>query len=424
MRELETFLRTAAPSLPWLPAWSRVLRGYEAEEGRLTPEGEAEMRAIGGRFRKRYARLLANETTKPTIAWSSSKERAVDSAAAFLDGYEAARRALAIQVAPSPAPAPTTHVLPEGEDHVVRYTKRHSAYIDFSARHKQAVFATLMSGHTTRASDIAGRMARKLGIPALRPELVRAIAEAAAFDNALGRQSSQFVRLLEPSDWPFLEAFDRAYRPVFEGCTRFRALAGPLVRDLATTLRAAKTGRAPVADLKFAHAQTLVPLLLLLGVEGNGLCPRRGEHVPGLSAMSPFAANFCVELFACNKSYDSKGYRKFLVRFRLHERYIAAVPALGEHGRDGIVPLDKLLDFFQEVIDEDTRYQQQQPRPAPTGEKNATASKGISTGITAKGSSTGISGAAPHGRAPLIGVVPSVVPVPAPTRALKQQVVE
>lgn len=346
MRDLERYLRANAAHLPWLPAWSRTLRSYEAAEGDLTPAGADEMRILGERFRARYAQLVGAAGAQPLLARSSSKRRAVESADAFLAGYKAVKVG-------HHAPDPDFRVLPVGDDRVVRYTERNTGYIDFSANHKQAVFDMLTSGKATRALQIARRMARTLGVPSMRPELVRVVAEAAAFDCAHGRKSmSPFVDLLEPDDSPFLEAFDRSYRPIIHNFAQFRSIASPLVRDLYATLKAAQAGRAPPADLKFAHSQTLVPFLILLGIDGNGLCKRRGEHVAGLVGMCPFAANFCVELFRSDDGCN------FWVRFRLQERYITSIPSLGDHGRDGVVPLERLLDFFQGVLEDEKRQHQ------------------------------------------------------------------
>lgn len=396
MRALEQYLRAAAPHLPWLAEWNRLLDAYEAAEGKLTVEGEAEMRALGERFRTRYACLLGVPGLgEQVVAWASAKQRAVESAGFFLQGFEAANRRSG---RPKEAGRPATTVLHEGEDAVVRYTQRHSEYTSFSARHKEAVFSALTSGKTKRATEIASRMAAQLGARELQPDHVRVVAEVAAFDLAHGRKAtSHFAQLLQPSDASFLEAFDRAYRPFWEGVSRYRAVAAPLIRELVDTLKLAKAGRAPGADLKFAHAQTLVPLLLLLGIEGNGLCPRRGEYVPGLSAMSPFAANFCMELFQTNARRAGQAL-KFLVRFRLHERYIASVPALGEHGRDGVVPLERLLDFFGAIIDEDSSVCK-----VNGGNKGATVAAGPG-----------------HGSMVPLAIGSNVVPVPGSARAVAE----
>lgn len=353
MRDLERFLRSTASHLPWLPDWSAVLRQYEAAEGDLTPAGRDEMRRLGYRFRVRYAALVGAPRAKPLKARSSSKRRAEESARAFLDGYRAAAVSLA-------APPPVLRVLPEGSDVVVRYTERNSGYIDFSASHKQAVYDMLTAGKEPRAVQIARRMAKSLDVPSMRPELVRVVAEAAAFDCAHGRDaSSPFLRMLEPEDSAFLESFDRVYRPIISVSHKFRTVAAPLVRDLCETLKSAKAGRAPPADLKFAHSQTLVPFLILLGIRDNGAPERRDGHfLPGLMGMCPFAANLAVELFRCSDG------RRFWVRLRLQERYITSIPALAEHVRDGAVPLEPLLDFFRSVLDEDAQQQQlQQPAP-------------------------------------------------------------
>jgi len=117
----------------------------------------------------------------------------------------------------------------------------------------------------------------------------------------------------------------------------------------------AAKGNATTADLKFGHSQTLVPFLTLLRIEGNGLDPRADHYEPGLVGMCPFAANLTVELFKGSSVHGNGTTRDYIVRFRLQEKYIAKIPALGEHGRNGNIPLDQLLAFFQQVIDAEER---------------------------------------------------------------------
>lgn len=105
------------------------------------------------------------------------------------------------------------------------------------------------------------------------------------------------------------------------------------------------------ADLRFAHAETLVPLLLLLGIRSNGLHPTHPDYRSGLAVMSPFAANLALELF---EDVDANsGKTVHFVRFRLNERYVERIPALKEQGANGVVLLDDLLAFFDRVLDDD-----------------------------------------------------------------------
>ncbi len=413
MRTLEAFLCDAAPNLPWLESWSSVLDGYESREGDLTPLGIAEMKAMGRRFQARYQHLVIALNSLPPLARSSSKRRAVESAAAFLDGY--------CSNLPADCPVPVTRVLGESEDHVVRYTERNPHYYDYSVHHKNELHERLKTGKSPRALLIARRMACHLGVNSLRPELVRVVAEAAAYDVAHGRgAASPFLRLLRRDDSPFLEAFDRSFRPYIHNFHQFRSIAAPLIRDLVNTLTAAADGRAPPADLKFAHSQTLVPFLILLRIDGNGLDTRSNEYVPGLVGMAPFAANFTVELFrkisnpvtnTPNRGRTGKlgpYLKEFVVRFRLQERYVTCVPALGEHGRDGTVTLDKLLEFFQGVIEEEENHARLQK-------------------VIAQGGAAGIRKSPSLPTAPVMSpVVPGVLPgsVPTASCAIEQRVFE
>lgn len=207
-------------------------------------------------------------------------------------------------------------------------------------------------------------------------EQIRVLAEAAAFDCAHGRADSLFAAVLTDKDIRYLEDFERRYRPFFVGHERFGSVTAPLVQDLMDSLTAVveklRAGEPYVAcDLLFSHAEACVPLTLLLGIESNALPAGDPRYRTGLSAISPFAANITVELFAPEnglprerKNEEGTGGEEvetgpFRVRFRLHERYID-IPALGEHGK-GFIDLDKLLEFWRSVV-EDHRLSQEESR--------------------------------------------------------------
>jgi len=349
MKQLKAFLEASFDTQPaWLLDWGIVLDNYSESPGDLTRQGWQEMGDIGARFHTRYLDLLSVPDSSP-LAWTSSKSRAVESSRAFLSGYGRIAHGKHM---------PSTHILSEAEDNVVRYTERNTQYLDYSVTHKAALYEMLTSGKSPRAVQIARRMARALDVPYMRPELVRVVAESAAFDVAHGRQStSAFLPLLRTHDSPFLEAFDRESRAYIHNAAMFRTIAAPLIRDLVRNLTLAAKGKATTADLKFGHSQTLVPFLTLLRIEGNGLDPRAENHEPGLVGMCPFAANLTVELFKRSNVHGNGTTRDYTVRLRLQEKYVAKIPALGEHGRDGNIPLDQLLAFFQQVIDAEKKQQ-------------------------------------------------------------------
>ncbi|KAI0567104.1 Histidine phosphatase [Gracilaria domingensis] len=189
------------------------------------------------------------------------------------------------------------------------------------------------------------------------PGLIRSVVEAGAFENAHGRfDRSAFCSVLTPKDTAILELFEKYHRPFFQQLDRFRAVAAPLVADLAQSLRAsaAQAGDPDVnaADLRFAHAETLVPLLILLGIDGNGMATDSPQYRSGLSAFSPFAANLAFELY---EQQGDAGKTHF-VRLRLHERYVECIPVLGEHGASGVVPLQVLLDYFDDILEEGMHF--------------------------------------------------------------------
>lgn len=386
MQSLKSWLRDALPfpQPSWLDRWSRDLAHYNQNPGLLTTEGEQELWHIGQRFAQNYATSLHRVGGAVRVR-SSYKTRAVASARAFLEGYlqtcqdanlpmpwafqepdidsgsdsdSDPDRSNTAQDSSSESSAddePLVEVLPIGRDAILRFFEQHAEYARFIIDHKATMQRDAARGTLCHLfKDLASRIAASLGVVGpMNVEYVRIVAEACAFHYAHGRAaSSPFCMAISENDVALLELIERRYRPFFKAHERFRAVAAPLVEDLVASLTActnpSSNTPAFAADLRFAHAETLVPLLLLLGIQTNGLPAEDPDFRAGLCGMSPFAANLAIELY---EATENSGVSYF-VRFRLHERYVERIPALGEHGRTGVVLLEHLLAFFEQVLDE------------------------------------------------------------------------
>lgn len=260
---------------------------------------------------------------------------------------------------------PHIQVLEAGKDSSLRFFEHHKGYAEFAREHKSRQRSLLLAqrlySSRSRHARLASRIAAAFEVPkeCLMSEHVRVLAESSAFDSAHGRTHSPLAGVLDDDDLRHLERFERRYRPFFEGHDRYGSVTAPLVKDLMDSLLSVRdnyTADTPfvAADMRFAHAETLMPLLLLLQIDSDGLPSRYGERKTGLSAMCPFAANLAIELFAPSSYAPHEGFR---VKFRLHERYVSSVPALGKDGDrpDGFVLLDKLVEFFEGVLEENRR---------------------------------------------------------------------
>ncbi|CAN8063369.1 unnamed protein product [Agarophyton chilense] len=406
---LQTWLHSVLSPIPlWLHQWSAQLHEYRASPGSLTSHGHQELHAIGSRFARLYARAL-HDVGNTVRLRSSYKERAISSARAFLDGYRHTcstnrlpqPNTLVVEENTPPATPPPSilsesseqsevpeplsaefdhdtqstpneyssdastdeqtllEILPSGRDKVLRYFEHNAEYAQFALHHKALTLRHLSRGPLLPiATQMAQRISNGLGASqTMDPSLIRPVAEAGAFENAHGRlDHSVFCRVLTPKDTAILELFEKYHRPFFQQLDRFRAVAAPLVADLAQSLRAsaACAGDADVhaADLRFAHAETLVPLLILLGIDGNGMIRDSPDYRFGLSAMSPFASNLAFELY----EQESGAGRTHFVRLRLHERYVEGIPALKGYERSGMVPLQVLLKFFDGILEEGKHF--------------------------------------------------------------------
>ncbi|GAB0496961.1 hypothetical protein MMPV_008282 [Pyropia vietnamensis] len=194
------------------------------------------------------------------------------------------------------------------------------------------------------------RVATALGtdaaaLPPLCPMLLGALAEAAAFDLGAGVRGSRLVSLLSRADAEAVEAAEARVRPFTAAHDHLPAVAAPLCADILAALGAcvptapgvgdsggggrhdggdgARANVTPppryVADVRFAHAETLIPLLLLFGFR------------PPLSALSPFGGNLTLELYAPPPGSGAP----HRVRFRLHELYVGGGGGEDVHGHRG-----------------------------------------------------------------------------------------
>lgn len=264
---------------------------------------------------------------------------------------------------PHIVPRPRIDVMAPGDDAPLRFFDYHPEYAAFVRAHKieqrtrisrsPSVAAFLNGGCKDSKLSLGARLAAAFGVDTsvdenatcLHSEHVRVLAEAAAFDCAHNVEDSVFTHALTQADIRNLEGCEERYRPFFAGHEKFGTVTAPLVQDLMSSLEAvvekARRGEPHIAcDLSFSHAEALVPLCLLLGINN----PTEPGAKVGLSKISPFAANITIELFAPEDEGDN-----FTVRFRLHERYLTSIPALGVDGV-GYIPIGRLLDFCRKVL--------------------------------------------------------------------------
>jgi hypothetical protein len=263
---------------------------------------------------------------------------------------------------PQPVDPPRIQVLGVGDDCSLRFFAHHSGYAAFARQHKvdqRSRMSLSRRRHPrSKGGHLAARLATAFGAHSdcLTDEHVRIMAEAAGFDYAHFCEHSLFIDILQDDDLRYLEGFEKRYRPFFKGHKQFNFVSAPLVEDLLDSLLSVvesfKANRPFVlADLRFAHAETLVPFLLLLGIHSGDMLGTDAKAFKGLSAMSPFAGNLAIELYAPAPDAPADAFR---VRFRLHERYVTSVPALGEDGttKDGFIALGKVIMFFQNVLEQ------------------------------------------------------------------------
>ncbi|KAG8470774.1 hypothetical protein KFE25_009195 [Diacronema lutheri] len=308
----------AAPLPPFVERWAPTPH----PPGALAPLGELELGALGARLRA----LLGPATLvrgRAQVRWTSSN-RTRASANAFLAPFaQRERGAAAWLLARGMADDPLLRFF----DACPRYERSLRSEATMAAADAFAAGAEMTAARRALGDALGLAPA---AAPLLSAEDVVLVAKACALELILshGCDAADWCALLMRAP-PALSASGQLedVRKYFErgpGVALNFMLSTELVRHIFARLAAAA---APVhgdgfgADLLFAHAETLLPLLAALGLPAASLprshgARRSGAYPNGTCALSPYAANLALILYRCS----AQGAPAEQLRVLLNER--------------------------------------------------------------------------------------------------------
>lgn len=278
--------RLLASRLSWLRSW----RSPFARADDLAARGVRELRAAGGRLAHRLGGPLGQADYD---ARSTHVRRAARSGIAFCQGLEA-----------DDAAVPFVSMEPRRGDGLLRPFQTCAPFVaalkNASQLQHEAFAAKLFPG-------IAARLRAQTGVAGLGPADVPLFWETCAYESSLFNVSTSFCSLFNESEhhamafWVDLATYYRRGYGNPESVHLSRALG----REMAAFLTTPSKKR---ALLRFAHAETVMPLLVFLGLfrDASPLLASDAEGVWrhrqwSTTLVCPFQANVAVYVAQCGR---------------------------------------------------------------------------------------------------------------------------
>jgi len=307
------------------PDWLKTVeRPYNIEQaGLLTELGKREMLELGSRLWTVYGEQGRLNRTRVR---STFKERAQESARQFARGWFGGGNAgvsLASRVEVHPK-------VPR--DRVLRFFEC-QAYNAYRAKLKQHREENLPHFNLL-AKDISKRLSLQRPIA---PAIARTIMHSCMYDIARDVDCSRFCRLLTPEEVLMVESAEEDFESFRSAHEKFPWVAAPLLEDILQSIKSAASGSPSCvqADVRIAHAETLVPLVLLFDLKESE--DQGWQCRSWIASTSPMGANVAFELYEMRNE-------QLIVRIRLNERYVQRIGSCG--GKD-YCTIDEIEDLYK-----------------------------------------------------------------------------
>ena len=285
--------KVGASSLPWLRQWKNPFS--DADD--LVARGLAELRGAGGRLAARLGLerpLSGREVEQLYDARSTQVRRAARSGVAFCEGLER-----------NPASAPYVWMEDERRDHLLRPFKLCKPYV--ASLKQPAVLRQHVAFADAYFPAMAARLQNVTGLPRVSARDVGLFWEVCAYEQALFRVSDRFCTLFSEHDnemlsyWSDLSFYYR--RGYGNNLTHLLPVA--MADEMHSFFFGAQPR--PRALLRFAHAETVMPLFVFLGLfrDAQPFTAATPERVWrqrrwNTSRICPFEANVALHRTVCS----------------------------------------------------------------------------------------------------------------------------
>lgn len=310
---LERFLNAYKEDLKleWLKTW-RAPFAME-DEGLLCGRGVAELRALGLNASRDFRAAVLPYNANEVAFTCTFKSRTAQSASAFGNAMVGDGGATPVAVLSQS----------REDDIVLRFFENCPRYAKAVRDNPQAM-AEAEAWLSANIASVAKRVAARTGLrePLLvkNPAVVSTMWSACQSEYVVNNDVVHWCSVFDAEDARILEFYDdlAAYHVKAYGNPLNYQIAAPLIADIIANLRrnaAATPDDVPVrANLRFAHAETTLPLGALLGLHrapGEYLAANMSldaidARTWRFSAASPLAANFAFAQYACDGAAETQ----------------------------------------------------------------------------------------------------------------------
>ncbi|XP_028264605.1 multiple inositol polyphosphate phosphatase 1b [Parambassis ranga] len=293
--------------------WLRDIRGSweswytEDMDGQLVMKGRDDLRQLARRLATLFPALLAEENRWRMSFLTSSKHRCVSSVEAFQEGL--------LQHWGHHEAAPEySHQV---DDELMRFFERCRGYVEGVENNRTALLEVERFKNGEEMEGVRRRMAEKLGLPHHRitPDLVEAAFFLCSYELSIKSVHSPWCFLFDESDAKVLEYKSdlKQYWKRSHGHAISSLSSCPLFHHIFRTLdkagRPRRSTEAPPepASILVGHAETLLPLLSLLGLYKDQTPPTASNYQSQqsrhfrTSRIVPYAANLLFVLYDCQR---------------------------------------------------------------------------------------------------------------------------
>ncbi|XP_001374318.2 multiple inositol polyphosphate phosphatase 1 [Monodelphis domestica] len=349
-------LRTGPPGPGLASALARWPLAYEDwMDGQLVDKGNQDMRQLATRLATRFPTLLGRAGPASVRFVTSSKPRCVDSASAFAQGLWEQLH----PERPAPDPADMEWGPPRVNDKLMRFFDHCEKFLVEVEKNDSALYHVEAFKNGPEMQKIIKKVAAILQVPAsdLNADLIQVAFFSCSFDLAIRDIQSPWCDVFDTEDAKVLEYLNdlKQYWKRGHGyainsrssCTLFNDIFRHL--DEAMEQRQKSQPISSPAIFHFGHAETLLPLLSLMGYfkdkepltaynyrEQTGRQFRSGHIVP-------YASNLIFVLYHCERAETPAG--QYQVQLLLNERPLPFV-----HSPDTVTAYQDLKDHYRDIL--------------------------------------------------------------------------
>lgn len=277
----------------------------EDMDGQLVMKGREDLRQLAKRLSVLFPSLLSEEKLPRISLKSSSKHRCVSSVEAFQEGLQLSWRRGDVQY---------RHQV---DDELMRFFERCRGYVEGVENNRTALMEVEKFKHGEEMDRVRRRMAEKLGLPhqRLTPDLVEAAFFLCSYELSIKSVLSPWCFLFNEEDAKVLEYKSdlKQYWKRSHGYAISSMSSCPLFHHIFRTLdKAGRPRRATdeppePASILVGHAETILPLLSLLGLYKDKTPPTASNYQSQhgrtfrTSLIVPYAANVLFVLYDCQR---------------------------------------------------------------------------------------------------------------------------